>query len=155
MPEQGGAVHEITNGIQVQDFNDWEEYPEIAFGLKQKRFYLGEEGDPTRPLFIITHFPPGAVLPRHHHEDVFMDVVVQGTSHFGGEDEVHGPGTVRWFPAKADYGHITAGPEGCILLEFYVDTPGFATTQDVDALTDEMKAEMARLRARMAEQREA
>jgi hypothetical protein len=63
------------------------------------------------------------------------------------EGETHGPGTVRVFPPKAMYGPVMAGPEGCTLLEFYVDQPGFATTFDEEALTDDMKAEMARYRA--------
>jgi hypothetical protein len=147
---EGALVsHTLANGIKVETFLDTSDFRETGFGLKQKRYTLGEEGDETRPIFLITYFPPNAVLPRHHHGDVFMDVVVQGTSNL--EGETHGPGTVRWFPKECDYGHITAGPEGCTLLEFYTDQPGFAVTIDQDALTDDMKAEMARIRARASQ----
>jgi hypothetical protein len=137
--------HVLPNGVEVMSFLDTSDYLDVGFGLKQKRVILGEPGDPTRPIFILTHFPPNAVLPRHYHGDVFVDAVVQGSSNI--EGEWHEAGTVRWFPAKAMYGPITAGPEGCILLEYYVDQPGFATVQDQDALTEDMKAEMVRVRA--------
>jgi len=131
----------LENGIQVLSYLDTSDFPTIPFGLKQKRFTLGEEGDGTRPLLLVTHFPPHAVLPRHFHGDVFMDAVVAGSSKIDGI--WHEAGTVRWFPAKAMYGPVQAGPDGCILLEFYVDEPGFRTTLDQDALTDDMKAELA------------
>jgi hypothetical protein len=140
--------HEIENGIKIFSYIDTSDFPEVGFGLKQKRFALGEEGDSSRPLFLVTHFPPHAVLPRHYHGDVFMDAVVQGSSKIDGE--WFEAGTVRWFPAKAMYGPIEAGADGCILLEFYVDQPGFATVIDEDALTDEARAEIARMRARAA-----
>jgi anti-sigma factor ChrR (cupin superfamily) len=136
--------HNLPNGTEVSSFLDTSDWPTIAFGLKQKRLVLGEENDPTRPILILTHFPPGAVLPRHYHGDTFVDAVVQGTSNM--EGETHEAGTVRVFPPKAMYGPITAGDDGCVLLEFYVDGPGFQTTIDQDALTDDMKVELARLR---------
>jgi hypothetical protein len=138
--------HVLPNGVEVMTYLDTADFTETGFGLSQKRIVLGEEGDPTRPILLLTHFPPNAVLPRHYHGDVFADAVVQGASNI--EGEWHEAGTVRWFPKQAMYGPITAGPEGCILLEFYVDQPGFATTLDEEALTDDMKAELARLRAR-------
>jgi hypothetical protein len=133
--------HQIENGIDISSYVDTSDFPEVAFGLKQKRIVLGAEGDPTRPLLLITHFPPHALLPRHFHGDVFVDAVVQGSSKIDGE--WFPAGTVRWFPAQAMYGPVEAGPDGCILLEFYVDQPGFATTIDQDALTEDMKAELA------------
>ena len=89
---------------------------------------------------MLTHFPPNAVLPRHFHGDTFVDVVVAGTSTM--EGETHGLGTVRTFPEKCMYGPIVAGPDGCVLLEFYVNGPGLATTLDLDTLTDGMRAEL-------------
>jgi hypothetical protein len=142
--------HTLPNGIEVYSYEDHDAWTEVPFGLRQKRFTLGEDGDPTRPIFIMTYFPPNAVLPRHYHGDVFMDIVVQGTSNM--EGETHGPGTVRYFPEKCMYGHITAGPEGCTLLEIYVNQPGFQTTIDQDALTDEMKEVMAAIQARREQQ---
>ncbi|MBV9661143.1 MAG: hypothetical protein JO337_08305 [Acidimicrobiales bacterium] len=138
----------LENGIKVLSYVNVEDFPEVGFGLKQQKFVLGDEGDPNRPLFLVTRFPPHAVLPRHYHQDVFMDAVVEGSSNIAGE--WHGAGTVRWFPAKAMYGPVVAGPEGCTLLEFYVNDPGFRTTLDEDALTDDMKAELARLRSRQS-----
>jgi hypothetical protein len=134
----------LENGIKVLSCVDTDDFPEVGFGLRQKVFTLGEEGDKTRPLLLITRFPPNAVLPRHYHQDVFMDAVVAGSSNIAGE--WHEAGTVRWFPAKAMYGPVVAGPDGCTLLEFYVDDPGFRTTLDDDALTDEMRAELTRIR---------
>jgi hypothetical protein len=136
----------IENGIQVHSYLHPEEFPEVGFGLHQKRFTLGDESDMTRPLLIVTEFPPDAVLPRHYHGDVFMDAVVRGSSIIDGE--THPAGTVRWFPAQAMYGPVIAGPEGCTLLEFYVSQPGFQTTLDEEALTDEMRAELVKLRSR-------
>ena len=75
---------------------------------------------------------------------VSLASIVDGTSNM--EGETHSAGTIRVFPPKADYGPITAGEDGCVLLEFYVDGPGFQTTIDQDALTDDMKAELARIR---------
>jgi hypothetical protein len=138
----------LENGIKVLSYVDFSEFPEVGFGLRQKKFTLGNEGDPTRPVFLVTHFPPNAVLPRHYHQDVFMDAVVAGSSNIAGE--WHEAGTVRWFPAKAMYGPVVAGPDGCTLLEFYVDEPGFRTTLDEEALTDEMKAELGRIRTRQS-----
>ncbi|MBV9661750.1 MAG: hypothetical protein JO337_11390 [Acidimicrobiales bacterium] len=132
----------LENGIQVLSYLDTTGFDTIPFGLKQKRFRLGDEGDPARPLLLVTHFPPGAVLPRHYHGDVFMDAVVAGSSNIDGE--WHEAGTVRWFPAKAMYGPVQAGPQGCVLLEFYTDDAGFSSTRDEEALTDEMRAEIAR-----------
>jgi hypothetical protein len=134
----------LENGIKVLSYVDTDDLPEVGFGLRQKVFTLGEEGDKTRPLLLVTRFPPNAVLPRHYHQDVFMDAVVAGSSNIAGE--WHEAGTVRWFPAKAMYGPVVAGPDGCTLLEFYVDDPGFRTTLDDDALTDEMRAELSRIR---------
>jgi hypothetical protein len=134
----------LENGIKVLSYVDTDDFPEVGFGLRQKVFTLGEEGDKTRPLLLVTRFPPNAVLPRHYHQDVFMDAVVAGSSNIAGE--WHEAGTVRWFPARAMYGPVVAGPDGCTLLEFYVDDPGFRTTLDDDALTDEMRAELSRLR---------
>ena len=136
----------LENGIKVLSYLDVSEFPEVGFGLKQKMFTLGDEGDHTRPLFLVTQFPPNAVLPRHYHQDVFMDAVVAGSSNIAGE--WHEAGTVRWFPAKAMYGPVVAGPEGCTLLEFYVNDPGFRTTLDEVALTDDMKAELVRIRVK-------
>jgi hypothetical protein len=136
----------LANGIKVLSYVDFSEFPEVGFGLRQKRFTLGNEGDPTRPVFLVTHFPPNAVLPRHYHQDVFMDAVVAGSSNIAGE--WHEAGTVRWFPAQAMYGPVVAGPAGCTLLEFYVDEPGFRTTLDEAALTDDMKAELGRIQSR-------
>jgi hypothetical protein len=141
----------LENGIKVFSYHDTSEYPTIAFGLKQKRFTLGEDGDPTRPILIVTHFPPNSSIPRHCHGDVFMDVVAEGASLIDGE--WCEAGSVRWFPAKAMYGPVTAGPEGCILLEFYVDQPGFQTTIDEDAMPDELRAQReAYLKERAAAQ---
>jgi hypothetical protein len=134
----------LENGIKVLSYVDTDDLPEVGFGLRQKVFTLGEEGDKTRPLLLVTRFPPNAVLPRHYHQDVFMDAVVAGSSNIAGE--WHEAGTVRWFPARAMYGPVVAGPDGCTLLEFYVDDPGFRTTLDDDALTDEMRAELLRIR---------
>jgi hypothetical protein len=134
----------LENGIKVLSYVDTDDFPEVGFGLRQKVFTLGEEGDKTRPLLLVTRFPPNAVLPRHYHQDVFMDAVVAGSSNIAGE--WHEAGTVRWFPARAMYGPVVAGPDGCTLLEFYVDDPGFRTTLDDDALTDEMRAELSRIR---------
>jgi hypothetical protein len=125
---------------------DPEACTETAFGLRQRRIILGDEGDPTRPILLITHFPPNVVTPRHSHGDVFVDAVVQGSCNSVGE--WNEAGTVRWFPAKVTYGHVMSGPEGCILLEFYVDQPGFAVTVDQDALTEDMRVEIGRSRAR-------
>jgi hypothetical protein len=136
-------VHELCNGILAQDFNNASDWPAGAFGLRQKRFYMGEEGDPDVPFLIVTHFPPNVVTPRHSHDGVFLDAVVQGSSHIGGE--WCPAGTVRWFPAEAMYGPVKAGPEGCILLEFYLSAAGFKVNVDEEALTDEMKAEIGRL----------
>ena len=132
--------HPLPNGINVASFNDYAEWDEIAFGLRQRKIVLGADGDSTRPILVLTHFPPNAVLPRHFHGDTFVDVVVAGTSTM--EGETHGPGTVRTFPEKCMYGPIVAGPDGCVLLEFYVNGPGLATTLDLDTLTDGMRAEL-------------
>jgi hypothetical protein len=138
--------YQLPNGIEVMSYLDPESCPETAFGLRQRRIVLGKEGDPTRPILFITHFPPNAVTPRHSHGDVFVDAVVQGSCNSVGE--WNEAGAVRWFPANAVYGHVMSGPEGCILLEFYVDEPGFAVTVDEDALTEEMKKEIASRRQR-------
>ena len=132
--------HQLPNGIDVSSFTDASDWPVIAFGLRQRRVVLGAEGDPTRPILVLTHFPPNAVLPRHFHGDTFVDAVVAGTSTM--EGETHATGTLRTFPAECMYGPVVAGPEGCVLLEFYVDGPGFATTLDAQALTDDMRAEL-------------
>lgn len=136
------GTHQLPNGIEVGSFTDPSDWDATAFGLKQRRIVLGDPGDTTRPILVLTHFPPNAVLPRHYHGETFVDAVVAGTSSM--EGETHGPGTVRVFPKQAMYGPVVAGPEGCILLEFYVDGPGFATTLDLDALTDDMRAELMR-----------
>jgi hypothetical protein len=138
--------HQIANGIEILSYVDTSDFFEVPFGLKQKRIVLGDEGDESRPILYLTHFPPHAVLPRHYHGDVFVDAVVQGSSKIDGE--WFEAGTVRYFPSKAMYGPIEAGPDGCILLEFYVSQPGFNTTIDQDALTDDMKAEIAAFRER-------
>ena len=129
--------------IALLSYTDLSDFPEIGFGLKQKRVVLGAEGDPTRPLLVITRFPPNAVLPRHFHQDVFMDAVVAGSSNIDGN--WHQAGTIRWFPPKKMYGPVVAGPDGCTLLEFYVDDRGFRTTLDGSALTDDMRAELKRM----------
>jgi len=137
-------THVLPNGVEVSSFLDTTDWPGSGFGLRQRRIILGDPNDPTRPILVLTHFPPNAVLPRHFHGDTFVDAVVEGTSTI--EGETHGPGTVRVFPKHAMYGPVLAGPEGCVLLEFYVDAPGFATTLDLPSLTDEMRADlMARL----------
>jgi hypothetical protein len=127
-------MHEIENGIQVHQYGA---PPPAGGAIEQDRFVLGDDGDPGRPIMIVTRFPPGAKLPRHHHGDVFMDAVVQGASRFG-DQEWHHAGTVRWFPARAVYGPVEAGPEGCVLLEFYVDRAGFKTTLELASLTPEI-----------------
>jgi hypothetical protein len=132
--------HQLPNGIEVSSFLDTSDWPEIAFGLRQRRIVMGAEGDATRPILVLTHFPPNAVLPRHFHGKTFIDAVVAGTSTM--EGETHGAGTVRVFPDEVMYGPVVAGPEGCVLLEFYVDAPGFATTLDLPALTEDMRAEL-------------
>jgi hypothetical protein len=130
-------VHEIANGIQVHSY---EAPPTEGTALVQQRFTLGVEDDPDRPLLLITRFPPNVKLPRHYHGDVFMDAVVMGSSRFGEDGGWHHAGTVRWFPAKAMYGPVEAGPEGCTLLEFYVNAAGLKTTLDRKSLTPEMIA---------------
>jgi len=124
-------MREIENGIRLYEFG---EPPPAGAALQQDRYVLGQEGDSSRPILLVTRFPPGAILPRHHHGDVFMDAVVQGASRFG-DGEWNTAGTVRWFPARAVYGPVEAGPEGCVLLEFYVNQAGFKTTLDRAALT--------------------
>lgn len=139
---------EIENGIKILSYIDTSDFPEVGFGLKQKRIVLGDPDAKDRPLFLITHFPPHAVLPRHFHGDVFVDAVVQGSSKIDGQ--WFEAGTVRWFPKNAMYGPVEAGPDGCILLEFYVNQPGLNTVMDDDALTDDMRAELDRIRGAAA-----
>jgi hypothetical protein len=38
------------------------------------------------------------------------------------------------------YGPVEAGPDGCVLLEFYVDAPGFKTEIDCASLTPDIIA---------------
>lgn len=140
----------LPNGVEVSTYLDPSTFPETAFGLRQKRITLGAEGDPTRPILMVTHFPPNVVTPRHSHGDVFVDAVVQGSCNSVGE--WHETGTVRWFPANAMYGHVMSGPEGCILLEFYVDAPGFEVTVDEAALTEDMKRELTTRRQMLADE---
>jgi hypothetical protein len=130
----------IENGIKLINFMDASNFPSAAFGLRQTRFYLGDEGDPNVPLVLVTHFPPNGVLPRHYHADVFVDAVVQGTSIIDGE-ECHA-GTLRWFPAKATYGPVIAGPEGCVFLEFYTSEAGLQTTLEWSTMADDLKADL-------------
>jgi hypothetical protein len=85
------------------------------------------------------------VTPRHYHGRAFMDFVVQGSSNIGcGWCKA---GTMRWYDAKVIYGPVVAGPDGCILLEFSTDQPGFEVTVDEDVLNDDMQAELALVRA--------
>src|SRR4051794_33887787 len=98
---------EIENGIKILSYIDTSDFPEVGFGLKQKRIVLGDDPNAkNRPLFLITHFPPNAVLPRHYHGDVFVDAVVQGSSKMDGQ--WFEAGTVRWFPKEAMYGPVEA-----------------------------------------------
>jgi len=129
-------MEELPNGIRLYQYGT---APKEGATVVQERFTLGEEGDPTRPIVMITRFPPGVKLPRHYHGGVFMDAVVEGSSRFG-DGPWHHAGTVRWFPAKAMYGPVEAGPEGCVFLEFYIDAPGFKTTIDRASLTPEIIA---------------
>ncbi len=127
----------IENGIKLFNFMDTSDFPGTATGLRQKRFYLGDEGDPDVPIVLVTHFPPNGVLPRHYHGGVFVDVVVEGLSIIDGEECP--AGTLRWFPAKAMYGPIVAGPEGCVFVEFYINQAGFQTTLDWDSMPDDLR----------------
>ena len=39
--------HPLPNGINVASFNDYAEWDEIAFGLRQRKIVLGADGDST------------------------------------------------------------------------------------------------------------
>jgi hypothetical protein len=138
----GDASQHIEHGIEILSYLDPSVAREIAFGLRQQRIVLGDPAATDRPILLVTHFPPHAVIPRHHHREVFADVVVQGSSNIDGE--WFGAGTIRWFPAGAVYGPVEAGPDGCTLLEIYVDQPGMEVTFDEATLTDEQRAQIGR-----------
>lgn len=121
-------------------------FTDLPFGLRQAVFAVGEATDPHHATLVVTKFSPNAELPAHSHDSVFCDAVVEGSIIVGGE--VNPKGTVRLVPSKAEYGPSVAGPEGCTLLEFYVDDTGRPANLDRDSLSDEFKAELAEFWAR-------
>jgi hypothetical protein len=117
-------------------------WTDLPFNIQMRLFGLGEPDDPAAPTFVITRLPANGVLPPHHHESTFVDVVVQGSVKVG--DKWYHPGDVRCLAWGVDYGPSEAGPEGVTLLEFYADGRGRRGIHDPAWVTEVFKAEVAK-----------
>jgi hypothetical protein len=121
----------------------------LPLDLEQAIFGLGDPGDPTAPVLLITRFAPNAELPLHSHPSAFCDAVVEGSMRVG--DKVHPRGTVRILKPDARYGPSVAGPDGCTLLEFYAREDGRPGEFPPEVRTAEFDRVVADFRAKQRE----
>jgi hypothetical protein len=144
------AATRTASGVTITSFRetDWTDLP---FGLQQTTIDLGPEGDVSRPVFVMTRFPPNVVLPRHSHAAPFCDAVVDGSMWVEDDQAWYPTGTVRYVPSGTVYGPTRSGDDGLTLLEFYARRDGFAATMDAGALTEAQAEELARWAARTSD----
>lgn len=143
------SAHHTPFGILITSFldADWSEMP---FGLRQTTLHLGSEDQPDQPILVMTRFPPDVDLPRHSHAAPFCDAVVEGSMWVEDDGQWYPRGTVRMVPAGTTYGPTRSGAEGLTLLEFYANAAGFPAAMDIDAMTEDQRAEISRWRAGQA-----
>ncbi|HKA04254.1 MAG TPA: hypothetical protein VKD67_07990 [Acidimicrobiales bacterium] len=136
--------HQTPTGITITSYKEAGDWAALPFGLRQMPIRFGDGSDDSRPIMVLTQFPPNATLPRHNHPAAFCDAVVAG-SMWVDDDQVWYPqGTIRHVPAGIDYGPTKSGPDGLTLLEFYETFAGFPAVLDDASLTEEDREEIDR-----------
>lgn len=115
----GASVPEMTRRpsrarevpSSVTDVIDVDSY--FAGQMKARALVLDEEGN--GPSLVEYWFAPNFCVPRHHHDTDQIVLVLEGELRQG--NRVMGPGDGYFTPCDGNYS-VTAGPDGCKLLEF-------------------------------------
>lgn len=96
------------------DDQDWKTLPD---GVKYAQF-SSEEGNPDRPLIVLSQLPPGYVEQPHTHDCDYVEVVMKGSITVGKAMPMVA-GDVRTTKAGVGYGPLIAGPEGCTRMTIF------------------------------------
>ena len=65
----------------------------------------------------VVHYWPGSEVPPHFHNVDYCSVVVEGSIEV--TRRVYEPGSMRFVRANTAYGPLKAGPEGCVVIDFF------------------------------------
>jgi anti-sigma factor ChrR (cupin superfamily) len=112
MTEQ--SLHtEPTGGAFIAQVDDapWEPADQLGLpeGVEWRLYEECENGD----LVVLVRFPPGYFEPRHVHDALHYDVIIEGEMHVDGR--VLRPGDYLRGPSKVPHGPM-AYPRGCTVF---------------------------------------
>lgn len=79
--------------------------------------YVPMAGDYVKPGAIMLEMPPRYTIERHSHPSARMEVVIRGSLET--PEGVFRPGDVMTAKPGESYGPHTAGPTGCLTVEFF------------------------------------
>lgn len=73
-----------------------------------------------RLTFVVVELDPGAIVPRHAHENEQLGVLARGSMRFriGDEERDLGPGDTWSIPSNAEH-EVIAGPDGAVAIEVF------------------------------------
>jgi hypothetical protein len=99
----------------------WSETPD---GMRYAKFTT-VAGDPTRPLNVITEYPPNHRVEPHTHDCHYTEVILEGELTVG---KIHlVKGDVRVMQAGVGYGPLLSGACGCRVLTIFDRADGSQT----------------------------
>jgi len=79
--------------------------------------YVPMTTDYLKPGAIMLEMPPGYTIVRHSHPCARVEIVIRGSLQT--TEGSFGPGDVMTAKPGEAYGPHTAGPEGCLTVEFF------------------------------------
>lgn len=124
---------------------DWETKPSSRSAMLD----IGDATDPDRPIVIVVEYPANRVVPAHHHDTDYLSIIVKGGMKVTGKP--HEVGSMRFTGSGTVYGPLEVGPEGCTVIDVFLDRSGcipvFPAREGVTQ--EEHETRRAKLRERM------
>lgn len=102
---------------------------EVMPGWDLGTIVLGGLTDPTAPVVSMLKIAPNDTLPRHAHDCVRVEVIVQGSITLP-DGRVLSCGDVMVSQPGEFYGPHVAGPEGCLSAEIFSAAAGMGPMSD-------------------------
>lgn len=131
------------------------EWTTSAAGTRSAMLDIGDETDADRPMVVVVCYPPGCLVPPHHHETDSLSIMVQGDMLVSGRQ--HTVGSMRFIGHGTGYGPLEIGPDGCTVIDIFINRSGlipvFGPKQGVTPEQHEARRQSLAERARAAVRR--
>ena len=132
-----GSVAEPAAPVHWHHETSWDELEvqELPNGIRNRRFLISAEKDPSAPIVFWTYFPPNVTTPPHTHECDYAEIILSGSQQV--TRRWYKAGDVRIVKAGTVYGPLVSGPEGATVLVIFRSAnwePIPARASDVEGL---------------------